>query len=175
MTQLHVNVWQYKSYVSPTWKLYEFKSICSLPYNKSIKYNTGLLHNVLSLINLVEVIFFLQNVHTFFGWISAQPSQCLSDTLYNATFSLPLETILLGLLCCLSWTEKNPSFTHNHMPFNWSGLESRPLCLLVGCTSKASLSACAFFYLAKQLDVCHKPLAYLYTRMSCSMMEGNYW
>ena len=35
--------------------------------------------DTLSLIDLVEVIFFLQNVYTVFVLISAQPSQCLSD------------------------------------------------------------------------------------------------
>ena len=48
--------------------------------------------------------------------------------------------------CCVArigW--KNPSFTQNHMPFNWSSLESCSLPLLVRCTSKLSLSAYAIF------------------------------
>ena len=50
------------------------------------QYNTipGLLSDTLSLIDLVEVIFFLQNVYTIFGLISAK---LISVVLYYGSYS----------------------------------------------------------------------------------------
>ena len=125
LLQLHLYVLQQcKSYIS---------------HNKSRSLNQFVGYNTIQYRFIVQVIIFLQNIQTilFLLHLFSAFLTNISKALCNAAFS---STLMLHFQdWCVAYLRlKNPSLRQNHMPFNWSGLESRSLCLLGGCTSKAS-------------------------------------